>query len=119
MTVMTVEHNAAMRKVLRDVISMLTDNIVECDSCGQALAWYALARPDVVIIDIDPVAATGFAGVRELLALDAAAWLLAVSQFEDAEYREQARSAGMRGYFVMDRLDALLEQLRALEIRRA
>ena len=65
---------------------------------------YAASRPDLVIMDIGMKDLDGIAACRQIRAMDPAARIVLVSDYDDAAMRESARHAGACGYVLKDNL---------------
>ena len=104
MTVLIVEDNQEMRRVIKAIVADLAHRIEECGGGSEALAAYQACRPDWVLMDIRLPGIDGIAAVREIRSRDPEAKVLMVTQYDDEELRRAARVAGARGYVLKDDL---------------
>jgi CheY-like chemotaxis protein len=103
MTVLIVEDNAAIRRVIRSVISDLAE-VVECTNGAQALPAYEQCRPDWVFMDIRMGEVNGIEASRRIRAAHPAARIIIVTDYDDAVLREAARAAGASHYVLKENL---------------
>jgi DNA-binding NarL/FixJ family response regulator len=102
--VLLVEENSAVRGVIRQLVTSPGTWIQECVDNTDALAAYAASRPDLVIMDIGTKDLDGIAVSKQIKAMDPAARIVLVSDYDDAAMRESARHAGACGYVLKDNL---------------
>jgi DNA-binding NarL/FixJ family response regulator len=112
MKILLVEENRAMRGMIRQLVTSPGTWIQECVDSADAKAAYAVSRPDFVIMDIGMKDADGIAVSRQIRAMDPAARIVLVSDYDDAVLRERARHAGACGYVLKDNLLELVDLLR-------
>ena len=98
MTVLIVEDNASVRRLIRSIAASVADEIHECGDGATALAAYLEYRPDVVLMDIEMKELDGIAATSQIKAACPAANIIIVTNYDDAELREAARDAGACGY---------------------
>ena len=104
MKVLLVEENSAIRSVIRQLVRSPGTWIQECVDSAHALAAYAAGRPDFVIMDTGMKDLDGIEVSRQIKAMDPAARIVLVSDYDDAAMRESARHAGACGYVLKDNL---------------
>ncbi|MFN0112931.1 MAG: response regulator transcription factor [Blastocatellia bacterium] len=109
MSLLIVEDNAKMRRMLKSLVADLASPIHECDDGAYALAIYAAQQPDWVLMDIGMKRMDGIAATREVKALYPDAKIIIVTGYNEADLREAAREAGACGYVLKDNLLAILE----------
>jgi DNA-binding NarL/FixJ family response regulator len=112
MKVLLVEENSAVRGVIRQLVTSPGTWIQECVDSTDALAAYAASRPDLVIMDIGTKDLDGIAVSKQIKAMDPAARIVLVSDYDDAAMRESARHAGACGYVLKDNLLEVTSLLR-------
>ena len=78
--------------------------IQECVDSSEAIAAYLASRPDLVIMDTGMKNLDGIAVCRQIKAMDPAARVVLVSDYDDPAIRESARHAGACGYVLKDNL---------------
>jgi len=113
-SVMIVDDNDAIRRVLRTVLAGVADPIYECRDGGEAGAVYETHRPDWVLMDVamDPV--DGITATRHIMRAFPDARVVMVTQHADLSLRRAAHEAGACGYVLKDNL---LDVRRFLEAR--
>jgi DNA-binding NarL/FixJ family response regulator len=104
MKVLLVEEHKAVRGVIRQLVTSPGTWIQECSDIAQAIAAYAAGRPDLVIMDTGMKGIDGIELSRQIKAMDPAARIVLVSDYDDAAMRESARLAGACGYVLKDNL---------------
>jgi DNA-binding NarL/FixJ family response regulator len=104
MKVLVVEENSAVRGLIRQLVASPGTWIQECVDSTDATVAYAVSRPDLVIMDIGMKDLDGIAVCRQMKAMDPAARIVLVSDYDDAAMRESAGHAGACGYVLKDNL---------------
>ena len=112
MTVLIVDDNAAVRRVIRHVIADLASEIHECANGAEGLFLFGSHRPDWVLMDIQMPGGDGLDATRIITAYWPRMRICVVTSHDDAELREAAFRAGARGYVLKDDLLALRTILR-------
>jgi len=69
----------------------------------EALRVAGELRPDVVVLDIEMPVMDGLSAARQLRALDAAARIVILTTYADADYVEAALNLGAAGYVLKSR----------------
>jgi CheY-like chemotaxis protein len=115
-SVMIVDDNDEIRRMLRVVLADLADPIYECHDGGEAGAVYGTHRPDWVLMDVSMAKVDGITATRHITQAFPDAKVLIVTQFADASLREAAHEAGACGYLLKDNL---LDVRRFLEVQSA
>jgi two-component system chemotaxis response regulator CheY len=112
MKVLLVEENSAVRRVIRQLVTSPGIWIQECVNSANAMAAYAAGRADFVVMDVGMKDPDGIAATKQIKAMDPAAKIVLVSDYDDAALRESARLAGACGYVLKDNLLELPHLLR-------
>ena len=107
MTVLIVEDNAGVRRLLRRAIARIATRIWECGDGEEALAVYSEHLPDVVLMDVRMQIMDGLTATRQIRKFDPTARVIIVTDCEDEETREAAREAGASGFAVKQDLTTL------------
>lgn len=94
MNILIVEDSAPMRRMIRSLISPLTETIFECADGGDALRIYPRHQPDWVLMDICLKESDGIAATEQIRAADPRAKVLIVTGYEDKNLRTAADRAG-------------------------
>jgi DNA-binding NarL/FixJ family response regulator len=113
MKVLLVEENSAVRGFIRQLVASPGTWIQECADSSGATVAYAAGRPDLVIMDVGMKDLDGIAACRQIRAIDPAARIVLVSDYDDTAMRESAWRAGASGYVLKDNLLEVTGFLRA------
>jgi CheY-like chemotaxis protein len=114
MRVLIVEDNASVRRLIRRIVASVASEIRECEDGAAALAAYLEYRPDFVLMDIEMKELDGITATLRIKAACAAANIIMVTNYDDAELREAARDAGACGYVLKHSLLEIKAMLQAL-----
>jgi CheY-like chemotaxis protein len=98
MRVLIVDDSEPMRRMIKTYLADLIGEAFECNDGSQALAAYRLHRPDLVLMDLKMVKMDGLDATRQIREFFPQARIVIVSQWEDAQVREAALSAGAEAY---------------------
>ena len=119
MTVLIVEDNAGVRRLLRRAMERIATEVWECEDGSHALANYRDHAPDLVLMDVRMPIMDGLAAVKQIRRFDPVARIIMVTDYDDEELRLAASGAGAWGYTLKQNLtglEALVAQ--ALECKR-
>jgi CheY-like chemotaxis protein len=111
MTILIVEDNPAVRRLLRTEVTRIATAVWECDDGATALAAYEAHRPDVVLMDIQLPVVDGLVATRRIRRSYPSARIRVVTDYDDCEVREAAFRAGAVGYALKSNLLDLLEMI--------
>ena len=109
-----VDDNTRMRNFIHSLVNDLVTDCWEAENGLEAVAQYREHHPDAVLMDIRMPFMDGLEATRTILAGDAHAKVVIVTDFDSPEYRNQADRAGASDYVIKDRLfdlHAILERL--------
>jgi CheY-like chemotaxis protein len=112
MRILIVEDNPQMRQLIRSVVTQISTEVYECGDGAEALAAYTTHRPDWVLMDIDLPQLNGLEAARQITSAFPGARILMVSDYDDAQLRAAATTAGARGYLLKDNLLDLRRMLK-------
>ena len=113
MTVLIVEDNAEMRRLLKSIVRDLVESAYECSDGAEALAAYSAHhldgadgadKPDWVLMDIEMKTMDGITATQQILAVHPAAKVIIVTNHDHAEWRAAAQAAGASGYVLKENL---------------
>ena len=107
-SLLIVEDNAGMRRMIKSLVAGLADAIYECDGVD-AFNLYEAHHPDWVLMDIEMEPVDGLTATRQIKAAFPDAKVMMITNFGDAQMREAARLAGASEYVTKENL---------LEVRR-
>jgi two-component system response regulator DegU len=108
MKLLIVEDNPAVRRLLRSIVQPFADEISECDGGREALAIYSAHNPDLVLMDIVLKVSDGLETTRQIIALNPAARVVIVTNFDAEDLRDEARDAGACGFVLKENLPELV-----------
>lgn len=111
MSLLIVEDNEVMRRMIRSVVEDLAAQIFECGDGVEALPQYAERRPDWVLIDLRMHEMDGISATRQIRASYPDANIVVVTDYDDEEFRREAASAGAREYVLKENLLELRQLL--------
>jgi two-component system, chemotaxis family, chemotaxis protein CheY len=94
MNVLIVDDSEPMRRMIKNYIDGLTDDVFECSDGSEALDAFREHRPDVVLMDLMMSRLDGLAATRQIRQFCPEARIVIVTQWADAAVCEAARSAG-------------------------
>ena len=103
-TLMIVDDNEQMRRLIKSLVSDLVEEIYECDDGRQAVALYAEHRPDWVLMDLRMREMDGLEATSRITAAFPQARIVMVTDYDDSELRDAARRAGAAHYISKRRL---------------
>jgi CheY-like chemotaxis protein len=107
MTVLIVEDNASVRRLLRRAIQQIATEIWECGDGIEALAAYSKHLPDLVLLDVRMPIMDGLAATRQIRKAYPEARIIIVTDCDDEETRAAASEAGAWGYALKQDLTTL------------
>jgi CheY-like chemotaxis protein len=104
MTVLIVEDNAGVRRLLGNAVAGLAADVWECSDGADALAAYAAHQPDVVLMDVRMPGMDGLAATKQILRLYPSARVIMVTDYDDEALRNAAQQAGACAYVLKQNL---------------
>src|SRR5215831_8464090 len=104
MKVLIVDDSVEMRREIREFVGDLADEIHECSGGSEAMAKYAVLRPDWVLMDIVMEQMDGLEATRRLVTLYPEAKTVIVTSYDDESLRDAAHASGACGYVMKDNL---------------
>lgn len=111
MSILIVDDNEQMRRMIKNVLCDLTEDFMECVDGANALAAYQEHRPDWVLMDIKMKQVDGLMANRRIKAIFPEARIIIVTGYDDARLRDAARRAGACAYVHKENLLALRQIL--------
>ena len=109
MTILIVDDNANVRRLLRQLLKHLGAEVVECQDGADAAAAYAQHHPHVVLMDIGMPRLNGLAATRLLLQQFPEARVVIVTDYADDVVREAAAASGACDFMPKEDLAGLDE----------
>ncbi|MBI4903943.1 MAG: response regulator transcription factor [Acidobacteria bacterium] len=113
MTLLIVEDNEGIRRLLRSVVADVADVVWDCCDGAGALDAFLMYRPDIVLMDIRMPGMDGLAATRQILLSDPTAKVVIVTDYDDDDLRVAARQAGACGYALKRNLLDLVPLIRS------
>jgi len=108
MTIMIVDDNPGMRKMIRMIVAGRSDEVVECAGGAEAVDAYPRIRPDWVLMDLAMKPMDGLDATMAILQCDPGASVVIVTQHDDPGFRRRAREAGALRYILKKNLHELI-----------
>jgi two-component system response regulator DegU len=106
-TILIVEDNPAIRRLIKRTIESFTNTVYECADGASALDFFAEHHPDLVFMDIRMPRMDGLEATRRIMQLYPKARIVIVTDYDVEELRAEARSAGAIGYTLKENLTEL------------
>jgi DNA-binding NarL/FixJ family response regulator len=104
MTVLIVEDNAGIRRLLRRAFAGNATEIWECSDGFAALPLYEQHRPDIVLMDMRMPQMDGLTATRGIHKAHPSARIVIVTDYDDEDLRVAASEAGASGYALKQNL---------------
>jgi CheY-like chemotaxis protein len=114
MTLLIVEDNAGIRRVLRRILVDTASTIWECADGSEALAAYEEHRPDVVLMDLRMTHVDGLTATRQIRGYDPSARIIVVTDYQDEDMKTAALEAGACEYVLKHEISGLPEIVSSL-----
>src|SRR4051812_19499730 len=102
------DDHAAMREMLRGMLSPLAAEIAVASDGEQAVCLFAQHAPDWTIMDLAMPHVDGLTATRQIIARNPAAKVVVLTQYRGAEYEQAAREAGACAFVSKENLNSLL-----------
>jgi CheY-like chemotaxis protein len=106
-TILIVEDNAAVRRLIRRAIAHLASEIYECEDGADALKAYGEHQPTLILMDIRMPRMDGLAATRQIMQSYPTARIIVVTDYDVDDLRTAAFAAGASGYALKDNLTDL------------
>lgn len=107
MKLMIVDDHANMRVLIRQLIAVPGDAVVECSSGDEALKVLGDFKPDCVTMDISMPGLCAFKTTRSIRAAYPPARVIFVSSHDQPDFRRAALEAGAAGFVTKENLSEL------------
>jgi DNA-binding NarL/FixJ family response regulator len=117
MTILIIDDNPSVRRLLRRAILSDATSIWECSDGAEAQRAYLEYRPDFVLMDIRMPRMDGLEATKKLRRADPEAKVVIVTDYDDDDIRSAANEAGASGYILKQNLMELTQLLRSLANR--
>src|ERR1041384_7139640 len=103
-SLLIVEDNPEMRRVIKRMLSGIATEILECDDGREALSAYTRARPDWVVMDIEMGQVDGITATRQIIAAFPEAKVIIVTNHNHDDYRKAAADSGAHAFVLKENL---------------
>jgi|SRR5882724_9607627 len=116
-SVLCVDDHPIVREGLASIINLQSDMFMAgcADSRTEALSLFCSLLPDVSIVDLRLRETTGFDLIKEIVSIEPAARIIALTSFEGDTDIERALASGASGYVVKGMVrEELLNAIRAV-----
>lgn len=106
-TLLIVDDNPEMRRMIGQVAAAKGDLIIECADGDEVTEAYAAHQPDWVLMDVEMKRMDGLKATAALIRLHPEARVIIVTKYGDAQTRAAAQEAGARFFVGKDDLLSL------------
>jgi NarL family two-component system response regulator LiaR len=106
-TILIVDDNEPMRRMIRGLLSKLVDEFHECSDGDEAVEAYVRLRPDWVVMDIKMGRMDGIEATRRIVAGFPDANVAIVTSFDEPGLERAALEAGARAWLLKEDLRTL------------
>jgi two-component system chemotaxis response regulator CheY len=114
-TILIVDDSSIMRKMIKETLKSAGHDVIgEAKNGSDAVALYKTLDPDLVTMDITMRGMDGFEAARQILSGDREACIIFLSNLDEAQYSQEAKQIGAKGYLNKHRskdILTLIEQL--------
>jgi CheY-like chemotaxis protein len=116
-TILIVEDNAVIRRLIRRTISHLAERIYECEDGADALKAYIEHQPDLVLMDVRMPRMDGLTATKQIVHLHPTARIVIVTDYDVEDLKVAAFAAGASEYVLKDDLEELEALVARTEIK--
>jgi CheY-like chemotaxis protein len=113
--ILIVDDNAGVRRLIRQVVHEVAEEIRECSDGDQSLSAYTDFQPDFVLMDVRMPVMDGLTATRQLKKAYPEAKVIIVTDDDDDMVRGAAQEVGACGYVLKHNL-IVLEDLILAEV---
>jgi CheY-like chemotaxis protein len=117
MTVLIVEDNAGIRRVMRLILGGTASEVWECVDGSEALGAYKFYRPDIVLMDVKMPLIDGLTATRRIRVYDPTARIVIVTDYLGEDMTAAALEAGASQSVLKQELARLPEIVLSLAAR--
>jgi two-component system response regulator DegU len=107
MKVLIIDDNALVRRIIKSIVADPSVEVTEGEDGADALRLYDLCHPDLVLMDMKMKVMDGLSATREIIHAHPDAKVVIVTNYDDDQMREAARSAGAHALVAKDDLAEL------------
>ncbi|MDX2455123.1 response regulator [Desulfosarcina sp.] len=114
-TILVVDDSSIMRKMIKQTLLGAGHTVVgEAKSGDEAVVLYQRLNPELVTMDITMRGMDGIAAAKAILAFDAGARILMLSNLDEDKYSKEAVQIGAKGYINKHKTVEILELIERL-----
>lgn len=106
-TLQIVEDNTQMRQLIKKLYAKYFSSVFECEDGSEALEIYKQYKPNWVLMDIVMKKTDGITATKQIIDFFPDAKIIIVTDYDDDELREDAKSAGAFRYILKENLTEL------------
>ena len=110
------EDNYQMRRLIKDIVAGIADEVLECGDGSEALDAYRKHRPDWVLMDVEMKRLDGISATRQIRADFPDARIVILTEHDNPDLREEAQAAGAQWYVLKDSLSDVRGILRSRQV---
>ncbi|MDQ3021725.1 MAG: response regulator [Bacteroidota bacterium] len=111
MSLLIVEDNSPMREMLKSIFKFQFTQISECEDGDTALSSYEQSKPDWVFMDVEMKRVDGITASKQILKAYPDARIIILTNYDNAEIKKEAMSAGVYEYVIKENVLDILEIL--------
>ena len=104
MKIMLVDDNSEIRDIIKQLLMTSNVEFYECTNGTEAIDSYGKIFPDWVLMDIQMQGIDGLQAARAIKVTYPEAKILIVTNYNDSEFREEAKLVGTDGYILKENL---------------
>ena len=109
--ILIVDDHAETRRMTKFFLRDLAIDFEECEDGADALRCYEKTRPDWVLMDWEMRRMNGLAATKQIIGKYPQAQILIITQHDDEQLKEAARTAGAKGFILKENLLDLRRQI--------
>jgi len=106
-TILIVDDNAAIRRLIRRAISHLATAVYECADGADAMSAYSECQADLIFMDIRMPRLDGLAATKQIMRAHPSARIVIVTDYDEEQIKIAALEVGAMGYVLKDNLSDL------------
>ena len=114
-TILVVYYSSIMRKMIKETLKSAGHDVIgEAKNGSDAVALYTSLKPDLVTMDITMRGMDGIAAAKAILAYDAGARIIILSNLDEDKFSKEALQIGAKGYINKHKTAEILELINRL-----
>ncbi len=114
-TILVVDDSSIMRKMIKQTLIGAGHTVVgEAKNGDDAVVLYKDLQPDLVTMDITMRGMDGIAAAKEILAMDAEARVVMLSNLDEGRFSTEANQIGAKGYVNKHKTAEILDLIERL-----